>query len=69
MEGPVGGAGPITTYSFNGCGTACAGGYDISLSGAQYSNAPEPASIALTGLSFTLIGIASQVVRRRKRAA
>jgi len=50
---PVAGAGAIDAYSAAGCGTNCQGAYDITLSGAQYSNAPEPAPLALLGTVLT----------------
>ncbi len=46
-------SGIIDGYSGTGCGTACQGAYEITLSGAQYSNAPEPASIALLGVALS----------------
>jgi len=50
---PVAGAGVLDAYSGAGCGANCQGAYDITLSGAQYSNAPEPASLALLGTALT----------------
>jgi hypothetical protein len=57
---PVAGAGAIANYSKNGCGANCEGGYDISLSGANYSNLPEPASVLLT-----LLGLGTLSLRRK----
>jgi hypothetical protein len=60
---PNGGAGPITSYSKGGCGVDCEGGYDINLSGAQFSNLPEPGSMLLTGAA--MMGLAGLLKRRR----
>ncbi len=60
---PVNGAGALSGYSGAGCGAACAGGYDISLTGAQYSGAPEPGTLALAGLG--LLAISSSTFRTR----
>lgn len=54
---PVAGAGPLSAWSGQGCGANCAGGYDISLTGAQYAATPEPGSLALVGSMIGGLGL------------
>ena len=61
---PVGGAGALSAYSGGGCGTNCAGGYEINLTGAGYSAVPEPASIALTGGLMSVLGLMFRMKRK-----
>lgn len=67
VSSPVGGAGPIKNYSKAGCGANCEGGYDISLSGAQYSNLPEPASAGMMMLGLTALAALASMRRRQRR--
>jgi hypothetical protein len=54
---PVAGAEGISAYTHAGCGASCAGGYEISLTAAQYSNVPEAAPLALLGSGMSAIGL------------
>ncbi len=64
ISSPVPGAESLSAYSGNGCGANCAGGYDISLVGADYSGAPEPGSLLLTGSAVTMLGLLTRMRRK-----
>lgn len=63
---PVSGAGALDNYSGAGCGADCAGGYEINLSGAQFSSAPEPGSLALAGSAISMLGLLCRFRRKAK---
>ncbi len=54
---PVAGAGSINVYTHNGCGVGCEGAYEVTLTGAQYSNLPEPGSLGLMGGAFAALSL------------
>jgi hypothetical protein len=62
---PVAGAGTIDRYSRNGCGVNCQGAYEIALNGAQYSNLPEPGSLALLGTAMSAFSLLCRVKPRK----
>lgn len=51
-------------FSHDGCGDGCTGKYDIQLTGANFAEAPEPASVALVGTGILALGF----LRRKRRA-
>lgn len=50
---PLPGAGPVVQFTNTGCGDGCLGAYQITFSGTQFSNAPEPGSFALLGVALS----------------
>ena len=54
---PVAGSSALDKYSQDGCGTSCTGAYEVTLNGAQYSNLPEPGSLALFGVAFSTVSL------------